>query len=312
MSDNRPARYVENGITYYRASSLGLCDKMFVALANDYQPLAHPEWFQEVLDEGTNAEAAINEMWEDQTELATIGSQDTLYLEVMDNVFVVGHTDGMTTTDEVVLREYKKFRPSTWEKFLRVGVESQPSYPWQVSVYMHAIGAEECEFVGGKYVDGKIEEVYCHRLLMPPIPLLAIKKRVAKLEGLINSGALVSNVGCQVQMYPCPMYYLHDDDEVVVLPRVDADDILKRLARELAKVEAALKPHQQEVKKLLEDAKILKQGVHGWLEANGIADGDKVSVEIDGTEMEMSWKQRTRAAHQVKEGKWVEVSVQTK
>src|SRR5262245_55496086 len=73
MSDNRPPRYEEDGRIIYRASGLGMCEKMFVALAMGYDPKAHPAWFQEILDEGTANEPVIREMWDEETGIPTVG-----------------------------------------------------------------------------------------------------------------------------------------------------------------------------------------------------------------------------------------------
>lgn len=285
MSDDRAARYIETADdgterVVYRASALNMCDKLFVALANYYTPMAHPQWFQEVLDEGTRMEPEIRAMYMDRNDTEVVGDQTEIEMEVIDGVFIRGHIDGMTSNG--ALWEGKKFRESTWNKFLRSGVESMPWYPWQVSIYMHALELEECEFTGGLFKDGKIVDVYTHHLAMPPIPLLAIQKRVAKLEALINRGDQPADVKCTVTMFPCPMFYLHDaDDENEPPHRPAPDDVMSLLAeQEALKVEIA--PMRKLIKGLEDRQKLISQGVHAWMELSGVEDDTEYTVgDID-------------------------------
>jgi len=255
--DNRPARYVERfnegpddepiEQVVYRASSLGVCDVHILATAQGMIGADKPEWFQQVLDEGSLAEGVIACMWEEETGVWTANSQQEVELEIGEidgrRVIIRGHIDGMRDgLGPIVLREYKKFRKSTWENFLRQGIEVNKNYPWQASVYMHALGAEECEFVGGHligYYDSKeegdphrtiydslddvpagviplpeISEVKHKPILAPPIALKDIRARIVRWERLINAGTPLSEGKCEKPYaYPCPFYTLHPDDD---------------------------------------------------------------------------------------------------
>jgi hypothetical protein len=224
MGDDRPSRYVDaDGTVVYRASSLGMCDGVVLGLARGRMPAVKPEWFQQVLDEGTAMESAIIEMANNEYALPfgipgfdPFAEQHTVELEIGEindrRVIVRGHTDGWGEGDGLIL-EAKKFRPSTWPKFLRSGVECMPHYPLQTSVYWHAMAALDIEpelwFVGGAY-DPETESITeVHRFVhtMPPVPLKEIRKRIARWENMIEEGLdLVDLDACSHRMFPCPMF----------------------------------------------------------------------------------------------------------
>lgn len=223
--DERPPRYVEPAArpgkgeldtVVYRASGFGMCERALVAIANDYPPMPPPEWFQRVLDEGSDAEQQIRDMW-----AAGHGRPDStvaqclIELEVGElygrRVIIRAHADDVlgNSLEGYVLREYKKFRDSTWPAFLRQGVEIHANYPWQVAVMMHGLAQVDpgnvevvCEFVGGHWDGDKISEVDGKLLIDPPIPLKGILLRVAKLERMIHDQLDVNDVPCRV-MWPC-------------------------------------------------------------------------------------------------------------
>ncbi len=282
MSDNRPARYVEaDGTVVYRASSLMMCDRMFMAMAEGYGPQAHPEWFQRVLDEGTEMEPEIIEMFEDKHEVEVVDRQKVLELEVMDGVIIRGAPDGATPRG---LFEAKKFRESTWGKFKRSGVESMPWYPMQTAFYMHAGEYEECDFVGGLFDGTKIIDIYTHHLTMPPVPLKAIIRRIARLENMIEEGVGIDVKCSEPKMYPCPFFYLHDPDDMHQLPVKPAPDAaFKGGLIEIATIDKTLTGLNKQVKDLTERRAILKDGVKAWLELSGVEDDE--AIEVEGMEL---------------------------
>ena len=249
MSDNRPVRYVEDdGTIVYRASGLGLCDRIYVALDQGYDPMAFPEWFQQVLDEGTAMEDTIRQMFMDEYGEVVVDDQREVEWEVMDGVVIRGHIDGRVCQPvpgpDDALWEGKKVRPSGWDAFKRKGVEWHKNYPMQVSVYMHALGLSRLFFTGGLYDPDKQEilETYTHAYHDPPINKLAIRKRVAKLEGLINGGTHAMDVGCPpTPDFPCPFYYLHDDDAPEPTER-PADDVVAPLVTSMESLKAEQAP----------------------------------------------------------------------
>lgn len=284
MSDDRPIRYEEDGRTIYRASGLYMCDRLFVAIMQNYTLKAHPAWFQEILDEGSRSEASIVAMYEAKNEgTEIVDSQRVVEIEVLDGVFIRGSIDGLVggwsgavEAPAEVLFEAKKFRESTWMKFMRSGVECMPWYPWQVSAYMHGLGVDECEFTGGLYKDGEIIDVYTHHLASPPIPLKGLVKRVAKLESLFNDGALPHDVACiKPAMYPCPVFYLHDTDDLYEPPERIEDEQMLPMLVELAELKAEATPLNKALKENEARKKEINQALLAFMEANGVDDDDE-------------------------------------
>lgn len=171
MGDDRPARYVEptpfelindddrpEQTVVYRASQLGVCDVHILSVSQGFLGAPMPQWFRDVLDEGSLCEGDIATMWEEKMEIPTINAQAECELDLGDmfghRVIVRGHIDGEADhvpfgDTENVGREFKKFRESTWDNFLSKGIEVNKNYPWQASVYWHARGWSHLEFVGG-------------------------------------------------------------------------------------------------------------------------------------------------------------------
>lgn len=254
MSDNRPSRYIEtdadgNETVVYRASSLGGCDRAMVAYARGHVPRPHPKWFQEVLDEGTNAEDAIDAMWVRETGVGTTKKQAEyeLFVGIIEGrrVIIRCHPDGIDDHG-VYVREYKKFRPSTFPQFREKGAFINEYYPWQVSIEMLVTGMT-CQFVGGEFVDGEIVSVLPFIYGVPPISLVKIKQTIARVERLINEGYGAEEVPC-TKRFPCPFWPLHDDvlaggETRVVLDTPGAVAAVKNLefyAGEIAAAKAGL------------------------------------------------------------------------
>jgi len=244
VSDNRPTRYTEERdgetIIVYRASGLGTCPRALVAYSQPkaYIPAEKPEWFQKVLDEGTAYEDAIRDAYCEKEGMEVHDDQLECELELGEmfgyTVIVRGHIDGQAVTpqfgggDEPArLFEAKKFRDSTWPNFVRQGVNVNVNYPWQVSVYMHALDLDECDFTGGhlmKVLDDngdpvpdaegeptwEMTEILVKHIAVPPIPLKAIRNRIYEVERQIAAGMDATEVECSKKMYPCPFFKLHD------------------------------------------------------------------------------------------------------
>lgn len=328
MSDDRPARYEEDGKIIYRASSLGMCDKMFVALAMGYEPRAHPAWFQEILDEGTANEPTIRAMYElDQSTntgqyTKVVGIGRVVEMEILDGIWIRGSIDGHL--DQLViptLNEFKKIRDSGWMRYLQQGVEFQANYPMQTSFYMFALGEElggswvPMDFTGGHYVqdektgDWSITEVHTHHYPDPPVPLLAIKKRIAKLERLIGGAEAIGDIACNINMYPCPMYYLHDEDADEP-PTRPSDEIISEIVKQYDALEAeriTLKPQLDQIDKAQKE---LKEGAKAWMIASGQESGDVSTLALDeNTEAAVKYLISPRAEYTVAASEQTRVTI---
>ncbi len=325
MSDDRPARYVEEyeggERVVYRASSLGICDRVFVALSQGMEPMAWPDWFQEILDEGTAQEEVIRTMYAEQGGWDVDSSQALLEMEIIPGVWIRGHIDGAVIAKDLVsVWEGKKVRTSGWARFLRQGVEWQKNYPWQVSFYMHAMQKKypnrevDCILTGGHFDPdkGEVTEIHSHTLTNPPVPLKALKLRIMKLESMIEDDESVMEVACPSKPdYPCPFYFLHDDDAPEPAER-PGDDVIEPLLQEWAELksreEEAKKIYNPNAKDTKETLKRLKEGITAWLEASG-ADGEETAVTIGDKQYIVKSIEVHRKGYEVKATDYTQVSV---
>lgn len=337
MGDDRPARYVEtlkNGRpvrVVYRASSLGGCERAFVATGRGIVGSPHPDWLLEVFEEGNRAESQILRMWEEAGAPPTIGEQDELEIEVGEvelawhdmtcevPIIVRAHIDGraldLDGSGQYVLRECKKFRDSTWPVFLSKGCEINVLYPWQLSAMMHAVAAESAdgktyplvEMIGGHWQDDHVTEIVTRFIDNPPIPLKAIKKKVARIERLLAEGydPTDAEVVCTENQYPCPFWKLHTakppvEGVDIVLSDVERESMLQEMVLSaqmavLVKQVEGLKAQRNEHRQVLQAA-LVNQGVA----PKGVGYVDGYAVQ---------WTETTRKAHEVKESTSSYVSV---
>jgi hypothetical protein len=222
MSDNRPTRYLDHdGTVVYRASGFGSCDGVILGLAAGRQPNPTPEWLQVVFDEGTRMEQPILDrllaLEPGHYNHLVLDTQTEWELEIGEindrRIIIRGHSDGWDANSMTIV-ECKKFRDSTWPKFQRQAIECNPLYPWQVSVYMWAAAqqgyAPRLLFVGGHYdqSNDEITEIGVFEYPDPPIPLSAIRKRIARWENMIGEGLDVTDLTspCTTPMFPCAMF----------------------------------------------------------------------------------------------------------
>ena len=332
MSDNRPPRYEEHDPIYgdrviYRASSLGMCDKVFVALAMGYEPKAHPQWFQDILDEGTANEQVIREMWEADSGIKVRDVGKMLEIEVLDGVWIRGSIDGWypdaTNHDHPTIWDAKKIRTSGWARYLRSGVEFQNNYPMQFSAYMHMWEdmyniAPDMEMTGGHYQqddktgEWSIVEVQSHTYDTPMVNLRAIKQLIVKRERLIAQTQAIGDVACTTKSYPCPFYYLHDEDDAQEPPTRPSDDIVTALVRQWDEIDQQSQPMAKiaaDLKKLQDRKKVLQDGIKAWMEASGQESGDVSQVEIDGNKVALKYLVSPRKGFVVEPGEQTRVTI---
>ena len=296
MGDDRPVRYIErdddgNETVVYRASGYGgICERALLAIAQGLPGAEMPAWFREVLDEGTLCEGEIDAMHDAKTGVETVEDQAEVELEIGEindrRVIIRGHIDGMAaTTKERIGREYKKFRDSTWPNFQRQGIEVNKNYPWQASVYWHALKWDALEFVGGHiagYTCAKnvnvlhekrddecddaecipdtrmpvIGEVECKVLHDPPIPFKDIRRRIVRLERIIAEGSAPMDMACpDPKNYPCPFYKMHDEDDAENTWHLPTDKRTAEVVQTLVNVETQRRALAAELKSLDEAKK---------------------------------------------------------
>lgn len=322
MGDNRPPRYEEDGRVIYRASGLAMCDKIFVALAQGYSPQAYPAWFQEILDEGSAAEPVIREMYESYgMDVVDVGL--VLEREVIPGVWIRGSIDGRlqyvtSYSDKVnALFEAKKIRDAYWARYLRVGVEYQANYPMQVSAYMHMLAdhleldAVDCHFVGGHYVQDEktqewsVSEVHPHIYIDPPVPWRGIARRIVGLEKLIKESGPIGEVKCSTRIFPCPMWYLHDEDDEQEPPKRPSDEVIAPLLSEHQELGEAIAAGKAAEKRRTE----INGAIATWLRQSGQESGDVSTISVGEDEYQCKYLTSPRAAYTVAAGEQTRVTV---
>lgn len=217
MSDERLPVYVEDGRVIYRASAVGMCEEALLALRQGMGAMMPPEWFQEKLDEGTEAEEEIVNAGFGRHGLDLVHAQEEVEVAITDNILIRGHTDGRGRDDEELEAglEAKKLGPSLWKKWdsgLASFWSACPYYRDQLTVYMHGSGLPFLYAVGQWDPDEKkIVQVQTKLIPTPPGDINEIKARVLRVEARFMGSEVPECDG--KGMWPCPVYYLHDEEE---------------------------------------------------------------------------------------------------
>ena len=235
MSDDRPPRYEEGDLIVYRASAVGMCEVALAAYGLGHEGDGPPEWMLERYTEGQQLEAEIlGQVCTHQQDMIIYGNgQEEVELDIGiindRRVIIRGHVDGKgVTVERDVVVEVKALSPGMFEKASKQGITFHDAYAWQGSIYMHATGmglvwAAAEKLANEDRSDVQLGELYVQLVTDAPIRLLDIKRRIARVEAIIQSGRLPDCSGVQ---FPCPMYKLHTPDEKAWAL---ADDSLKAL-----------------------------------------------------------------------------------
>lgn len=346
-SDHRPMRYVELDPAtnlpvriVYRASSLGGCPRAFVAMARGVTPEPWPDKFEAILAEGDLAEPQILAMFEEMGAPPTVMQQHRLELHLFKHDLVVdgavyevdvivrGHIDGASIEDgKTVIREAKKFRPSTFPNFQRKGCEVLPMYPWQVSAVMHSVKQTEdyyplVEMLGGLWaVDGadgveKVMDLSVHYLDNPPIPLKAIKVKVLQIEELLEQGFDPIEVECREDQYPCPFYKLHpsrlngekDGKTLDVVKVRDIPEDIQVLLQNDTMWTARIAGLDKDRRKIDESRKAGRVRLQAWLDEQGIKPG----VQVEAGHATLAYEAWEKKGYEVKPSSGVKLTVKSK
>lgn len=203
-----------------------------------------------------------------------------------------GEANGLNLRDRVVVEAkafsegtYRKWRDAAEKGGLAAVWEAFPYYGWQASVYSCATGLPVLFVIGVKDADGVVQDIVTYLVPLDEMPFGKgkIKARVAKIKRGVEEGRV--DIACDQATYPCPVFYLHDEDHdgersrEVRLRQEDIPDVgtLQLILAEYAEVrreEKALK------KKREEGDAILKQ----WIKDHPEMEGDDVYVEVGGGE----------------------------
>lgn len=241
MGDDRPSVYYEDGIWVYRASAVGRCARELWAHRAGLQPEAHPDWLEEKFKAGNVGEPVIIAAVEKELGEIVTDQQLTVELPVGKTMLVRGHIDGVCGN---VLVEAKTMQEKLYNtKWLRGGLKAYPAYSAQVAVYCAALGLDGVQVAIG--VKGEDETVKKTKLFYYaadalPVTVKDVKKKLMKL------GRMDDMPACDVDQFPCPFVYLHDEKPVMV----STSEMLAKYAAELYDTRAAKKTADERIKEL--------------------------------------------------------------
>lgn len=151
----RPDVYTEDGVTFFRASSIGACTRGLVACRLGVQPQPPTEKLAGYMEDSSLAEEVV------RTQLVRKGygiegDQDEVFLDLPEGR-ITGHVDGygeIAPHGRFVL-EIKAFGRTLFEKYAKGGLQGlgppfTRMYEMQVSAYMVATGLPALMVVHGK------------------------------------------------------------------------------------------------------------------------------------------------------------------
>jgi len=213
LDPDAPSVYYDgtDEVWVYRASAIGGCMKALVYGRMGMEGQPPPEWLQERFDEGHYHEAPILARFEDDQGYSLFGEQMVVEIKVKPGVVVRGHIDAYThlATGKCVV-DAKAVTENTFKVLEKGGMAE---YDWQQSAYCAALEADQfCLACGIKDRDKPLAEQLVEvRYLWdkPRYTISDIRKRILEVERHAKNGTLPD---C-TDMYPCPFFHLHDDDE---------------------------------------------------------------------------------------------------
>lgn len=218
--------YVENGTTYYRASSLGMCPTAFIFARQGHETRIPPN-MQRAFDEGNTNEPRIVDRlvkkgWNiTHNDPSLPVPQMAVFLPISDNsdnthIRVVGHIDGFANRYKgalikPTLCEFKSFSADNFAKFISDPWRHFPYYALQISAYWYAIpiqvNLQKILFGIHNKATDEIKEVLFDA---PPIPLDDIKALVLSYEQAYERYQRSDELPvCNTSRF-CPFWHLHD------------------------------------------------------------------------------------------------------
>jgi hypothetical protein len=207
-------------------------------------------------DEGTRAEDAILRQIEHEFSGQIRYRQTQYEVEVGTLAVVRGHVDGVFMGHlldvEMPVIDAKFLGEQMYEKWDRLWDDADmenwcaafPYYAWQMSAYMIGARKPGAFLVAVKEDqpegDPKVKKIEVFTVQKPFYGKAHIVKRVANLLSLVNKDM----PACDIDMFPCPFYYIHDEKETVV-----HDDTLLGMMAEQYEKGATLEREGFEMKK---------------------------------------------------------------
>jgi len=280
---NRPSVYVRDGVAFYRASSLGRCTKALIAQRQEYTTMDPPADMRQRWDEGHLHEPDILRRLVTQFDFAIRNPQAEIAIRLGTGVVVLGHVDTLAVHGpgtfmggrELVVdaKTAASSAMKTWRTFPGSDdvagqrewlMKHYYGYWWQGGVYLAAPEHRDMDyaFAVKDKESGQIEVWGVHREVFPTMGMIV--KRVMDIEKEAATGVLP--IACDIDDYPCPVFYLHDQsagrrpkteklsDEV----KARRQEVLGARYRDLKDREAATKRELGEVR-----AQIVEEGFVG-------------------------------------------------
>lgn len=249
MADDRPPRYIEDGMVVYRASGLGACMKSLVLLGLGSTGTDWPEWMLKKFQEGIDGEPVVIDMlrshWNmvDETAHQYQWHDGQLLIEVKvgTRVIIRGHADGVGTcykapvyNSEWTAGEQRLIEVKcTTEDYGHVVLRELPVlYQVQITTYAEYFGLPAMLALGIKDENGEVVNVVTQMVDPLPMTMAQVKQRVMELESCIGSGDIPD---CDYRQYPCPYYWLCDEP-VNGKPGTPDDELLGTLEESIRMV----------------------------------------------------------------------------
>jgi hypothetical protein len=276
MGDNSPIAYERSdGVIVIRASAMGKCVRALWAVLNGVEPAGAPEYLSRAAAEGNLHEGPIRDKLALEYERDIYGDQDLLELWIIPGrLVIVGHPDGFMEAEDKGglpdLVEIKTMSRAVFEKWMDQGFDSNPGYAWQISVYMLAAGwpekIEGTVYAAKRRDDGLMDEGY---FTEPPISLRQIRQKAVALYKAHYQGEMPECDIPEGKRWGCPVYFLHDEDEVPKETEQEAPDLDTLAAEylELSKTSNYARTRQKEIKAEMEE---FRDGRDAWSTENFI------------------------------------------
>lgn len=213
----------------YRASSLGSCDKALIAARIGYE--ADESVYKRmstIFDEGNLHEDAVVAKYR-ETNNEIVLQQHEVNLKIMDGVIVQGHLDGVIHRGNWPgplgrVLEIKSMGDGPFKEFKKHGMDTPgliQKYKWQISAYMLAMERPALLVCKSRNTGEIIETL----IDTPYYSYQDIKTRIVRLEAQARTGELP--VKCSNPQFPCPFFYLHEEDEPELILDTAIDAFVK-------------------------------------------------------------------------------------
>lgn len=218
VADHRPSAYREGDITILRASALGGCTTSLIAALCGYTPVdKFPPKIQEAMDYGVEHEDELIQWAADDAGYKVAELQPQVEIKVGARIVVRGHADALVVrpdeADAVLGRvvEAKWLGQSTWDEFWARGFEGFERYRWQAGVYQSGL---EWPVI---YAVGNRETGEMKWRMVKPTELPTRGEIARRALGVVRAAEKAAMTGdlppCDATMFPCPFFFLHDEEE---------------------------------------------------------------------------------------------------